>query len=679
MHPTKKNLSDMKKLYTLALCAFVGTGAMAQNTNSPADRSMAPNKPTQNEIEMSRVQNTPSSSFNNREVLYYEDFSNGFDGSLGLGGWQIEDTGEGDMDVWMMATADSPQGQFTDGTDPLNSETADNGWVVWAPDHYNTEVNGASANYEDLTGFLTSPTFDFSEEGSVLVTWDQYFRYCCVSSGMPLGLEVSNDGGQSWVSFEAHGDFIPNANQISANPEPVLVDISCAAANESEVLIRWAFNSDSEGFSTYFWGIDDIEISTNENANDMAISQVTNGDVFEIYEFRVTPMEQAIPAEDGGLLVGTMFSNNGFEDQENVTISVEILDDGGDVVSLTESEPFTLVAPVNSAVCPGAVSDTMYMETGWVPESVGNYTVRSTIIGDATDATPDNNVREIQIVYTAEPGIYGHELPELHDAETTMRESEDNPDEFEPEGWGNAFTFVNDNTTVWGTSVRFGETTDPGAFYRAQLIQFDPTLGISDASSQVVASRVGEVSGFMIPTSMENSIDTWLLFDDPSSDITTEDFYFLAVFNSQPSTEALTFYGITNSDTDFSSGSIDQSGTQEFVWFLSRTFTPAIRLITDEFVSVDEISTQNGFQMGQNHPNPAVESTKIPFNLDQASDVRFEVYDLAGKLVKTINEGQVAAGNQFIQMDVNDLDTGIYTYTMIVDGKFTSTKKMVVQ
>ena len=59
-------------------------------------------------------------------------------------------------------------------------------------------------------------------------------------------------------------------------------------------------------YSHYYWGIDDVVVSSNENADDLAMVQLTNGDIWNVWEYRVTPMEQAISAADGGVLAGVL-------------------------------------------------------------------------------------------------------------------------------------------------------------------------------------------------------------------------------------------------------------------------------------------------------------------------------------------------------------------------------------
>ena len=80
---------------------------------------------------------------------------------------------------------------------------------------------------------------DFTNDGSVIVNWESYFRYCCFPNA-PIFLEVGStvDGVTSWTTFDAHSDFIESANEASANPLPVSPDVSCVAAYQDSVQLR---------------------------------------------------------------------------------------------------------------------------------------------------------------------------------------------------------------------------------------------------------------------------------------------------------------------------------------------------------------------------------------------------------------------------------------------------------
>lgn len=87
--------------------------------------------------------------------------------------------------------------------------------------------------------------------------------------------------------------------------------------------------------------------------------------------------------------------------------------------------------------------------------------------------------------------------------------------------------------------------------------------------------------------------------------------------------------------------------------------------------------TDLGIGLGQNMPNPANGLTTIKYDLKKGGNVSFEVYDIAGKQVMSMNEGNKAAGSHSIELNVNNLNAGVYFYTLTVDGARV-TKKMTI-
>ena len=151
-------------------------------------------------------------------------------------------------------------------------------------DYYNTPI---SDGVQDMEGNLISPVIDFSDAGSVILNWQQYFRYCCFPYA-PIYVDVTNDGGTTWTTFDAHGSFIESANTVSANPLPTSLDISCVAAYQPEVQIRFTYTQAPEtgtAYSHYYWGIDDVLITSNPIANDLEIVQLTNGDFYNVWVY----------------------------------------------------------------------------------------------------------------------------------------------------------------------------------------------------------------------------------------------------------------------------------------------------------------------------------------------------------------------------------------------------------
>lgn len=616
-------------------------------------------------------------------ILFYEDFANGFEGNNGIGAWTAEDTGEGM--IWQAVdeagngyyadgTASGvqpPAGEFSTNIASMNSTTADNGWMVFDCDYFNTPI---SEGYENTEGWITSPTLDFSAVGSVVITWEQYFRYCCYPYA-PIYLQVSNDGGATWTTFDAHGSFIESANTASANVLTTSVDISCAAAYSAEVQVRFSYLQAPEtgdAYSHYYWGIDDVTISENPVANDLAVVQVTNGDVYNVFEYRVTPLEQAIPEADGGLLAGVLYRNNGNADQDETTVTVKIYDEGGTELSSTTTELGTVNSFANAANCPANSQDTVYVATGWTPTATGNYVLEATIASANEDESSDDNTLSKVIVYTDDE--YGHDDESTLDVEFTPRDS-DIEGLFNPCGYGNYFHMHNAGSMAYGVTVRFGPSCGGGDLeFETRLYTYDGAVGLTDSPFETTYWTYDDA---WTPSEVDNSDFVYLPFEDPI-ELTNENFYFVGVINEFESEAQLTVLGNADSDTDNSTGDYNLTGAGDYVWFTSQTATPAIRLILSERVGIDEIANRNGIELHQNVPNPANGTTMIRFELLQARNVTVEMRDLQGRLIQAVERGQLPAGMHQVDLNVADLQGGIYTYTLVADG-MRLTKKMMVK
>jgi hypothetical protein len=80
----------------------------------------------------------------------------------------------------------------------------------------------------------------------------------------------------------------------------------------------------------------------------------------------------------------------------------------------------------------------------------------------------------------------------------------------------------------------------------------------------------------------------------------------------------------------------------------------------------------------QNYPNPFSNKTSIKINLLQDLKLVIEVYDLTGNLVSKTDFGNKPRGIHEVELTANDLNKGIYFYS-INTGKGKISKKMIVQ
>ncbi len=79
----------------------------------------------------------------------------------------------------------------------------------------------------------------------------------------------------------------------------------------------------------------------------------------------------------------------------------------------------------------------------------------------------------------------------------------------------------------------------------------------------------------------------------------------------------------------------------------------------------------------QNYPNPFNPSTSIRFNLPQAGHVTLTIYDLFGRAVATVVNGQTPAGSHEVAFDARGLASGFYVYRLHA-GRFSETKTMTL-
>jgi hypothetical protein len=76
-------------------------------------------------------------------------------------------------------------------------------------------------------------------------------------------------------------------------------------------------------------------------------------------------------------------------------------------------------------------------------------------------------------------------------------------------------------------------------------------------------------------------------------------------------------------------------------------------------------------------PNPSHGQTSIKYQLPKVLNVKLQLYNLAGQLVKTLDEGAKAAGYHQVVLNSNVLSNGIYFYRLQA-GDFSATRKLLI-
>ena len=89
-------------------------------------------------------------------------------------------------------------------------------------------------------------------------------------------------------------------------------------------------------------------------------------------------------------------------------------------------------------------------------------------------------------------------------------------------------------------------------------------------------------------------------------------------------------------------------------------------------------ATPLSFELSQNYPNPFNPRTFINYELRIRNFVVLKVYDIAGREVATLVNDFMPAGKHAVEFKAADLPSGVYFYSLYVDGKQMGVKRMAL-
>ncbi len=107
-------------------------------------------------------------------------------------------------------------------------------------------------------------------------------------------------------------------------------------------------------------------------------------------------------------------------------------------------------------------------------------------------------------------------------------------------------------------------------------------------------------------------------------------------------------------------------------WSEVATFEMAAPVSTEEFDSIQQ------FELLQNYPNPFNPSTNIQFSLPEAHNIKLEIFDVSGRKVATLFNGErLGAGSHTTTFRADNLSSGVYFYRLEA-GTNIQIKKMLL-
>jgi hypothetical protein len=119
--------------------------------------------------------------------------------------------------------------------------------------------------------------------------------------------------------------------------------------------------------------------------------------------------------------------------------------------------------------------------------------------------------------------------------------------------------------------------------------------------------------------------------------------------------------------------------TEEWEYFLIDNFSDESPLGKESYtqinLNINEIIMDYG--LAQNFPNPFNPSTTIEYQIPVDGYVSLKMYDILGKEIKTLVNDYKTVGKYQINLDADDMSSGVYIYKIQVND-FVSTKKMML-
>ncbi len=582
-------------------------------------------------------------------------------------GYYMEDPGDTGFN-WHWYDNDSLYAFGYTKEPPMQSTTAENGNLCLFLSKYNEFTDPRIM----VNNSIVFPPFDCSTHGTVVVSYETCFMCYDANSTWQMYLEVSVD---NWVhsalydvSFGVNHKGRPDKT-VAGKPAIYRANISDVAAGQPDVRMKFTWRNTS----LYFWQIDDFTLSEawdNDLMMKFAQMEWTDGDD----DTEMTPAFM-IPKSQ---LAGNSFTNFkaaalnfGEYDQEDSYFEVDITKNNTNVFHAEgpKKDVYTLVV------------DTTLLTESYTPTEFGHYRVDYNYKSKEVDNTPENNTKSVWFNVT--DSVYSH-------ADNSSEE---------------AF--------VWGLEA-YGTDGTPNLEHKMG-VQFK-ILGDCEANSisAYIAGGLGDgqidfnYQLYRVPLDEEDQtpvllgvtdylvydstmIGKWITLpitkDGESEFLLAGDLVYAVVnYNNQHTEKEYKRYDNLKIGADQSFRILDPVSVamaEAQTWDTGNSVINErllmIRLNINDHSNINDgvDLSKNASSLGQNYPNPFTAKTEIDYQLANGANVTIEVRDITGRVVLEQQEGFVPAGQHTLSLSANNLEAGIYLYTLQAGG-FSETRRMTV-
>ncbi|MBM4176222.1 MAG: T9SS type A sorting domain-containing protein [Ignavibacteria bacterium] len=90
-------------------------------------------------------------------------------------------------------------------------------------------------------------------------------------------------------------------------------------------------------------------------------------------------------------------------------------------------------------------------------------------------------------------------------------------------------------------------------------------------------------------------------------------------------------------------------------------------------------NSEYGFSLAQNYPNPFNSSTLINFEIPKSAYTTLKLFDLLGRELKILVQEKLEEGKHFYKLDVSDLSSGVYFYSLNWEGNSLSKRMILIK
>lgn len=224
------------------------------------------------------------------------------------------------------------------------------------------------------------------------------------------------------------------------------------------------------------------------------------------------------------------------------------------------------------------------------------------------------------------------------------------------------YAYSNDGGLSWSSAIEFGPTLYPGNFYH--LMPNVCADGTNASISWYVVDKTTLASSYNIVeiTGSGATVGTAGLAGTSNSD-------FSAASGGD-------FFGDYNTSV--------RNGCDTYtIWSDNRSGSPVVYVSKVDACNITGINEQTpinaAFDVSSIYPNPATDNTSIVIDLIENSTITIELFDVNGKLIQQAFSGQLAMGQNTINLNLTSIGSGNYLVKVSDNSGVFATRALIKQ